>query len=337
MKFNLQLILLICLLFLSSNKGSKSFDGTEQNVNYEDYNKFEETMNENFKKKEIIEILDLLKAANEQFKMINTTEKAKEKFEKNAKTLFANIMLKYVIPATVPKIVEEFIKKKSEEIFREHVNNNSTIYENLADYILEENGIYENIKSKYPLVSDLILSFSNFAWSCYEFYITYKETNKIGLYEEKLEQLKNIVDKFDSNNYFELKLEDDYDTIKIKIINKIKEIKKIYKELEDLITDIESSTEILKYQQEKSIMSGIAGEVSVILGTAGAIFTGGLSLFFSLLGGLAMEISYNSFYNAEEGIKKLKVILKKAKKVKKEFEKKIDELIEKTKAKIYNK
>ena len=50
-----------------------------------------------------------------------------------------------------------------------------------------------------------------------------------------------------------------------------------------------------------------------------------------------MGISLISLDEAEKGIQKLKVILKEANKVKEKLEKKIDELIEKTKSKVFNK
>ena len=353
MKFDFRPILLLYLLFLSSKKESESFDDNEQNDNYEDYNKFKEKIEENLKKeKETIEILDLLKAANDKFKKINTSEKAKEKFEKNAKVLFAYIMLKNVLPVTISNIIcynvgcidelekaIEYITKNifvlTDEIFKKNNFGTSSFNEKIDDYI------FKKIIKKYPKAATLVLSFTNLAWSCYELYYTFQETSKIGLYEEKLKELKNRADNLDSNNYFELKLEDDYDTINEKINNKKKEIEKIQKDFEDLIIDIESSIVTLKYQQEKSIIGFSIGGGTMIFGLFGAMLTGGagaVPLLISALGGLTSAgVSLVDLEVAENGIKKLKVILKEANEAKKKLEKKIDELIEKAKAMIFNK
>ena len=359
MKCNLQIILLFCFLFLSSNKKSNSFDDNEQNDNYEDNNKFEETRVGNLKNgKEILEILDKLKEANDKFKILNTTEKVKEKFEEKAKTLFASIMIKYVLPATIPKVICSKVKceKEGEElignvteiifdvikkVFKKYDKNTPFKDKIIEDLIVDytDDIILDQIKkllSEYPYAADLLLSFSNLAWSCYEIYYTFKEISKIGLYKEKLERLKNRIDQIDTDSYFEFKLENDYDTIKDKINKKIKELQEIQKKLEELIITIEVSIEILRYQQDKSFLGFITGGISFFATLFGAILSGvDASLLISTI--LALNISLVDLIAAQIAIEKLKFILKEAKKEKEKLEKKIDELIKKTKAKFNKK
>lgn len=359
MKCNLQITLLLCFLFLSSNKKSNSFDDGEQNDNYEDYNKFEETREQNLKNgKEILEILDKLKETNDKFKILNPIEKINEKFEENAKTLFANIMIKYVLPATIPKVFcgkvecgkeeEEFIENVTEitfdmikKEFKKYDKNTPFKDKIIDDLIFDYNDdiILDGIKkilSMYPDAADLLLSFSNLAWSCYELYYTFQEIRKIGLPKEELERLKNRIDQIDTDSYFEFKLENDYDTIKDKINKKIKELQEIQEKLEELIIIIEVSIKILKYQRDKSFLGFFIGGISLFYALLDAILNWvDVRLLISTI--LALSISLRDLIAAEIAIKKLKSILKEAKKEKEKLTKKIDELIKKTKAKFNNK
>ena len=345
MKFYLQTILLLCFLFLSLNQ--------ELNlVADKDYYKLELTKVEKLEKeKEVLELLTKLEAEKVKFKTLSTTKKVKEKFEENAKTLFANIMIKYVLPVTIPNVIcgkscgkkgREFIEYVTDEFFDgiktvfEKYDKSSSFQDNkkddYTDVILDKT---KKILSKFPYANDLILSFTNLAWSCYELYYTFQETSKIGLYEEELEELKNEIDQIDTDNYFEFKLEDDYDTIKEILNKKIKELQKIQKKLEELIVKIETSIEILKYQRDKSSLSLFTGGIS-LFGMLRTIFTGVpvITLISTLL---SLNVNLADLVMAENGIKKLKLILKEAKKTKEVFEKKIDELIKKTKDKLNQK